>query len=251
MVTRQITSWLVAAILVGLQTAQVSAQSGRPAVQPPPRPAFREHVWGPISSPTYVDVEPHHCSTAFEGAARGMGYFYRGLGAGLRDVAEGQVHLGLARQLALENHREAFYLWHEKRDWHAATKAARHANRLTPDEIVRLARQQRPRPLSAAELATDGTIQWPPILCEAPFAARRQAAQAAMSQLVVEGDAARALQLRQFLVAQCEAMQADLLQQAGKTSCSTYMPGRKFLESLRCELMHRAPMSEREYLARQ
>jgi hypothetical protein len=177
-----------------------------------------------------------------------MGYFMRGLGAGLRDAAEGQVHLGIARQLALENHREAFFLWHEKRNVYAATQAGKRANRPSSEKLAYLARIQRPAPLTAEDLADDGTVHWPLILCEARFDRSRNAIDSAVQQLVAQTSGSKAAALRRFLILHCEAMQAELLTQVGKSPCGEYLSGRNFLDSLRCELLHPERLAAREYL---
>jgi hypothetical protein len=249
MATKRFLGLLLIALLLGSNVEESAAQQIQPRIRTPARPVFHQYEWGPNSHPTYVHVEPHHASTEFEGAARGLGYYYRGLGAGFRDMAEGRVHLAVARRIGLENQKEWLYLHFEAEDLNSGIRRANRDRRSTGDDFARRAKEQRPAPLSVRELAADGSITWPVVLWDARYDADRNSIDAMMRQLAKEIDARQSARTRQHLVAECQTLREKFRERYADVPCHEFVLGVKFLDRLLCELKHPSPVEGREYLA--
>jgi hypothetical protein len=138
-----------------------------------------EPSWGQVYN-VRVRIEPHHASTEFEGMARGMGVYYEGLGAGLKDYAEAQVRLAEAQSIHLRNYRD----WLEyraalKREY-AQRQALKRGAPASAECRAARAKVFSPAPLSYRELAHDGVVIWPVCLLDTKHAAARGIAELAL-----------------------------------------------------------------------
>lgn len=197
-------------------------------------------AWGQAYEP-YRPVYPAGYGYGVYGAATYEGSVFYGLGEFARGLGEGNYYNALAarayqeaRALAIANHQTAVTNWLNRRDAH---RERVRAERMSPEQIARVARANQPDRLTAAQYEpATGKLTWPAALMGEEFAKARAAIEEAFARRTSR-DAGGQSQFYAGIRLATEEMLAALAAKLPEMSPMEYMAGKKFLVGLKYEAL--------------
>jgi hypothetical protein len=147
------------------------------------------------------------------------------------------INMTQARSNEIKNHQQYENTYFQMRNANQAYQKAHEKPRLTEQQLVRMARDEAPQPVSPSELnPTSGKINWPSVLQEPRFAADRTLLEELSAKKAAHGSLAIADEMaaRKMI----ESMFAELKTQVGVVPMPDYLAARNFLRSMIYALAH-------------
>jgi hypothetical protein len=202
--------WLFASGAVLAQTTMV------PVPPPAGYPGYPAGTWS---------------STYAEGLGHGVADVMQSAGKLSESAAKSSLTYAQAQQLWIQNSTDALRAYIELRTLNGQFEAQQRGRRLTPEELVRLARSAAPRRLSPGELdAHTGRISWPIVLRADDFTVYR----AELERLFAQRSSAAPLNSDDYLKTfrLIDAMTAELRDNITLMPQADYSAAKRFLGSL-------------------
>jgi hypothetical protein len=179
---------------------------------------------------------PSHASTAEEGMARGMADMTRSAGMANLMNSEAAINMQTAARKNMENRVFGTEAYFDRQRINREAREAARRPRATEEDLVRFAQARAPSRLSASELDPfSGSIQWPSILLEEPYAQLRESLDSLFSVRAQAGhlDWQQQSELRRAT----QEMQQMLRGRIREYPPQQYMQTRTFIEGLSAELL--------------
>src|SRR5690606_29529356 len=119
---------------------------------------------------------------------RGFADIVRSAGEYNLNTSEAAINVEQARSMNLDNHLKYAQTYFEMRQLNRQARAAERPQRLTTEQLFRIAQDQAPNRLTSSDLdPLTGDITWPIVLQDAPFAEYRQTLSALFADRAREG----------------------------------------------------------------
>lgn len=147
------------------------------------------------------------------------------------------INMTQAQSNEMQNHMQYENTYFQMKDANQAYQKAHQAPRPTEEELVRLAREEAPQPVSPSDVDTvTGKINWPNVLQDDGFAADRSA----LEQLSAKKAAHGSLSVPDEMAARktIESMFSELKSQIRDVPPQDYLASRNFLRSMIYNLAH-------------
>jgi hypothetical protein len=174
----------------------------------------------------------YHSSTYAEGAQRGFADVVRAAGENNLNNSEAAINYEQARSMNMQNHLQYTNTYFEMRQVNRQARAAESGQRLTSEQLFRIAQQQAPQRLSNSSLdPLTGDISWPIALQDKEFDEYRQALSQAFAERAQGGGAVNITELNDIRRT-ADAALATLKANIRNYQSSDYLEARRFLENL-------------------
>lgn len=209
------------------QASDSGSRSYQPAVPPPSM-----NVYGGYG----YDVGG---TTAAGSAMNGMANVISAKGNYNLATSAAAVNMTQAQSNEMQNHMQYENTYFQMQKTNQAYRKAQAGPRPTEEQLVRLARDEAPKPVSPSEVnPSSGKINWPSVLMEDQFAADRTA----LEQLSAKKAAHGSLSISDEMAARktIESMFADLKKQIRVVPPEDYLASRTFLQSMIYAVAHSA-----------
>lgn len=225
-------SHLVALPLLLLAQA-ASAQAPGNAYSPPYRPAV------PSAAMPYGGYGGgfYGASTAGQGAMDGMANMISAKGDYNLSTSAAAVNMTQAQRSEIENRQLYTDAYFQMRQTNTAARKAEAGPPVTEEQLVRLAREEAPRPVSSAQVnPVSGQINWPGVLQDNAFAAQRSALEQLSAKLASTGSLSFSDQMmaRETI----EAVFGQLKAHIDAVPPQMYVASKSFLQSMMYSLAH-------------
>jgi hypothetical protein len=164
-------------------------------------------------------------------AMRGMASVISAQGDYNLSTSAAAINLTQAQRNYIENRQQATHAYFEMQDTNRAAAAARRSPRLTHEQLVRIAADAAPRPLTVSDVdPVSGRVTWPKVLQDELFAQERGAVDQLVAKQAQYGtlgisDTSRAGEAIQ-------KMAAKLRDQIRNLPTNDYIASKNFLKSL-------------------
>ncbi len=226
------TSLLLGGLAALAMTSSAFAQSS----QNPAIPAYNAPTLGAVtktdnSAPV---LSQDHSSTIVEGARRSAADYQRALGDRAYNESLSNINNEEARSRSIDNAKRFTQTYFEMRRINREATAAEATPRLTPEQLVKIAKQMTPVRMTAYQLnPVSGTINWPAILQYDEFAKQREA----LNKLFANRDSAAGLgsPTNRAVIASTNEMFELLKGHIDDVSANEFVQGKKFIDSLAYE----------------
>jgi hypothetical protein len=145
-------------------------------------------------------------------------------------TSQAAINLTQAQSNAIANHQQYTDAYFQMQATNKAARAAKNP-RPTMEQLVRVAREGAPKPLSPGEIdAVSGQVAWPDLLQSPDFALQRVEITNLLEQKAAQGALGYA-QTQQFIQAS-ETMAATLKKAVRKVPPADYVSSKNFIKSL-------------------
>lgn len=217
-------------MIVQIATAQNqpsanASRSYQPAVPPPSMNVYNGYGYD------------EGASTAAGSAMNGMANAISAKGNYNLSTSAAAINMTQAQSNEMQNHMQYENTYFQMQQKNKAYRAAQRGPRPTEEQLVRLARDEAPKPLSPSLVnPASGKISWPSVLMEDRFAANRTKLEQFSAQKATDGS----LSISDEMAARStiESMFADLKTQIRIVPPHDYIASRSFLESMIYTLAH-------------
>jgi hypothetical protein len=147
------------------------------------------------------------------------------------------INMTQAQSNEIKNHQQYENTYFQMRNTNQAYQAAHEKPRLTEQQLVRMARDEAPQPVSPSEVnPTSGKINWPSVLQEPRFAADRTLLEGFSAKKAAHGSLAIADEMAARKT--IESAFAELKTQVLVVPMPDYLAARTFLRSMIYALAH-------------
>lgn len=212
---------------LGQRATQLPA---RPA-QLPAGPVTPEYGAPPAGYPAPYPYPYSYSSTPAEGALNGMASVISSKGSYNLSTSQAAINMTEAQQNEMQNHAQYENTYFQMRQANTAYREKEAGPRPTEEQLVRLAREGAPKPVSPSEVdATTGAIKWPAALQEDDFAAQRTTLEQLSATMVAHGSLGVSDQMAARKT--IESMFAELKTQIRELPPADYVASRDFLRSM-------------------
>jgi len=182
----------------------------------------------------YYPWPEYNPSTPAESYARGLGDVIQSAGAYNLATSEAAINATQAQKQFIENRDQWTDTYFQMRQANRAYRETEQGPRLSMEQLVRLAQEGKPKPLSPGELdSVTGRISWPLLLKTSAFDATRAKLDDLFAKRASRGgiDFEQQMQIRQST----KDMLALLKGQIRNVPADDYIPAKRFVESLAYE----------------